>query len=342
MIGLATRGHVLLEGVPGVAKTLLANATARALGIEFARVQFTPDMLPSDLTGTMTLRGGQLEFRPGPGLHELPPRRRDQPHAAEDAGSAPRGDAGGPGLDRGRSAGPSRPVPVSSRRRTRSSTRGRIPCPRRSSTASCSRSTSAIPAPRTRSGSSGLRHRGVRAAELEEIRPVAGPDEIARARAEVDATTVSAEIMELRGRRSSATRAQLPSVSLGASPRAAVHLLAAAKAAARLAGRDFVVPDDVKRDGDPGARPPPRPEPRGRARALPPAGRDRKRARRGARPALTRPRWRRRPGSPSFWRSRGSPRWSCRRSLAPIAALAILGAALADALLVRRSPGARA
>jgi MoxR-like ATPase len=63
-------GHVLLEGVPGVAKTLLANAFARALGVEFRRVQFTPDMLPSDLTGTMTLRttpsGTDLVFRPGP------------------------------------------------------------------------------------------------------------------------------------------------------------------------------------------------------------------------------------------------------------------------------------
>ena len=55
----AVGGHVLLEGVPGVAKTLLANAFARAIGVEFRRVQFTPDMLPSDLTGTMTLRGGR-------------------------------------------------------------------------------------------------------------------------------------------------------------------------------------------------------------------------------------------------------------------------------------------
>src|SRR5262245_8397495 len=59
-------GHVLLEGVPGVAKTLVANAFARAVGVEFRRVQFTPDMLPSDLTGTMTLREGALTFRPGP------------------------------------------------------------------------------------------------------------------------------------------------------------------------------------------------------------------------------------------------------------------------------------
>src|SRR5437016_6201680 len=59
-------GHLLLEGVPGVAKTLLANAFARAIGVEFRRVQFTPDMLPSDLTGTMTLRSGELAFRQGP------------------------------------------------------------------------------------------------------------------------------------------------------------------------------------------------------------------------------------------------------------------------------------
>src|SRR5204862_141832 len=64
--GLAVGGHVLLEGPPGVAKTLLASAVARALGLEFRRVQFTPDMLPSDVTGTSTLRAGELEFRPGP------------------------------------------------------------------------------------------------------------------------------------------------------------------------------------------------------------------------------------------------------------------------------------
>ena len=56
LAAIAVNGHVLLEGVPGVAKTLMANVTARALGMSFRRVQFTPDMLPSDLTGTMTLR----------------------------------------------------------------------------------------------------------------------------------------------------------------------------------------------------------------------------------------------------------------------------------------------
>ncbi len=65
-MALACRGHVLLEGVPGVAKTLLARALAATLGVQMRRVQFTPDMLPSDLTGTMTLTAAELVFRPGP------------------------------------------------------------------------------------------------------------------------------------------------------------------------------------------------------------------------------------------------------------------------------------
>ncbi len=64
-------GHVLLEGVPGVAKTLIAKAVASSLGLEFKRIQFVPDLLPSDITGTMVWKGGEFEFHPGPIFTEI-------------------------------------------------------------------------------------------------------------------------------------------------------------------------------------------------------------------------------------------------------------------------------
>src|SRR5678815_1293391 len=68
VIALLCRGHVLLEGVPGVAKTLLVRATAASLSLGTKRVQFTPDMMPSDLTGSLIFdaRTAQFDFRPGP------------------------------------------------------------------------------------------------------------------------------------------------------------------------------------------------------------------------------------------------------------------------------------
>ena len=63
---MIANGHVLLEGVPGVAKTTIAKAVASALDLGFKRIQFTPDLLPSDITGTMIYRGGSFEFQKGP------------------------------------------------------------------------------------------------------------------------------------------------------------------------------------------------------------------------------------------------------------------------------------
>jgi len=69
---LVARGHVLLEGVPGTAKTLLVRAMGLALGLEFRRVQFTPDLMPSDITGVNLLSGqGTFTFRPGPIFGDL-------------------------------------------------------------------------------------------------------------------------------------------------------------------------------------------------------------------------------------------------------------------------------
>ena len=68
MAALLVRGHVLLEGVPGLAKTLMAKALARSLDLEFRRIQFTPDLMPSDVTGNVVYeaRTGEFRFRSGP------------------------------------------------------------------------------------------------------------------------------------------------------------------------------------------------------------------------------------------------------------------------------------
>ena len=67
LVALLTGGHVLLEGVPGLAKTLAVNSLADALALKFRRIQFTPDLLPADLTGTMIYNPAQGSFTPKPG-----------------------------------------------------------------------------------------------------------------------------------------------------------------------------------------------------------------------------------------------------------------------------------
>ncbi|HVF14436.1 MAG TPA: AAA family ATPase, partial [Acidimicrobiales bacterium] len=66
VVALLVRGHVLLEGVPGVAKTLLVKVLAASLDLDFNRVQFTPDLMPSDVTGQVILEGRDFRFRAGP------------------------------------------------------------------------------------------------------------------------------------------------------------------------------------------------------------------------------------------------------------------------------------
>ena len=96
-------GHALLIGVPGLAKTLMVQTVAEALELSFNRVQFTPDLMPSDITGTeiieedLTTGRRVVPVRARAHLRQRGARRRDQPHPAEDPGRAAPGDAGAPG-----------------------------------------------------------------------------------------------------------------------------------------------------------------------------------------------------------------------------------------------------
>ena len=113
LVALLCRGHLLIEDVPGTGKTVLAKAIARSLGCSFRRIQFTPDLLPSDVSGLSIYnqKTQEFEFRPGPDHEPGRPRRRDQPGHAEDPVGAARVHGGAPGDDRRDDLPDARPVP---------------------------------------------------------------------------------------------------------------------------------------------------------------------------------------------------------------------------------------
>jgi MoxR-like ATPase len=243
VVALALGGHALLEGVPGVAKTLLANTVARALGLDFGRVQFTPDMLPSDITGTVTLRGGELSFRPGPvftnilladEINRTPPKTQAALLEAMQEGQVT--------VDGEGHALPEPFLVVATQNPVEYE--GTYPLPEAQLDRFLVKVDMGYPDEAEERALLGLARRGLQSATLDDVQRVVSADELAAARDEVDAARVSDDVAGFVVAIVRATR-ELPSVTLGASPRAAVHLLAAARAAARLEGRDFVVPDDV-------------------------------------------------------------------------------------------------
>jgi MoxR-like ATPase len=249
LAAIAVNGHVLLEGVPGVAKTLLATSLARALGMSFRRVQFTPDMLPSDLTGTMTLRWSpdsrvqELTFRPGPvftnvlladEINRTPPKTQAALlEAMQEAQVSVEGEA--------------HPLPepfVVVATQNPIEYEGTYPLPEAQLDRFLVKVDVGYPDEAAELALLRLSHRGVAPATLDDVVAVTDTTALRAARDEVDATTVTDEVVAYIAGIVRRTR-ELPSVALGASPRAAVHLLAASKASARLSGRDFVTPDDV-------------------------------------------------------------------------------------------------
>ncbi|AXK36268.1 MoxR family ATPase [Streptomyces armeniacus] len=248
VVALLCRGHVLLEGVPGVAKTLLVRTLAAALELDTKRVQFTPDLMPSDVTGSLVYdtRTAEFSFQPGPvftnllladEINRTPPKT--QASLLEAMEERQVSVDGSPRLL------PSPFLVVATQNPVEYE--GTYPLPEAQLDRFLLKLN--IPLP-TREHEIGVltRHaEGFDPRDLSSagVRPVAGPDELDAARAAVSKTSVSPEVTSYVVDICRATR-ESPSLSLGVSPRGATALLATARAWAWLTGRDYVIPDDVK------------------------------------------------------------------------------------------------
>jgi MoxR-like ATPase len=246
LCALLAEGHVLLEGVPGVAKTLLVKSLAAALDLGANRVQFTPDLMPSDVVGQMVFDQGSFRFRSGPvftnvlladEINRTPPKTQaalleamEERHVSID--------------------GESRPLPspfVVVATQNPIEYEGTYPLPEAQLDRFLVKLVVDYPSEDEEVEVLRRHHRGLDPHDpvAAGVSPVADSEVLSTARREVEALTVEEPVLRYVIGVIRATR-QSPSLTLGVSPRGAAALLKTAKAWAWLSGRSYVTPDEVK------------------------------------------------------------------------------------------------
>ena len=245
---LLVRGHVLLEGVPGVAKTLLVKSVAAALELEFRRVQFTPDLMPSDVIGQTVYeqRSGDFRFRPGPvftnvlladEINRTPPKTQAALLESMEERQVT-------------TDGETRQLPTPFlvvATQNPIEYEGTYPLPEAQLDRFLFKLIVGYPTAAQELAIVARHDEGLDAHDMQAagVVPVAGVAELDAARAEVAAIRVDPAVQGYIVALARATR-DSPSLTLGVSPRGATMLLHASKAWAWMAGREFVTPDEVK------------------------------------------------------------------------------------------------
>ena len=244
-MALALRGHVLIEGVPGTAKTLLARTAARLIGGSFKRIQFTPDLMPSDIVGTSIFEIATSSFRIRLGPVFANVVLADEVNRAPAKTQAALLEA----MEERQVTleGQSHTLPdpfIVIATQNPVEYEGTYPLPEAELDRFLFKAVVAYPQ-QPEEAAILRRHEKGRPLDLVETLDPLGPSDLVTSRDEIENVTVEDSVVGYIVRIVEETR-RSGDLQLGASPRAGVHLLHAAKASAALDGRDFVTPDDVK------------------------------------------------------------------------------------------------
>jgi MoxR-like ATPase len=244
LTAVLARGHVLIEDLPGLGKTLIARSFAAALGLDFTRVQFTPDLLPADLLGSTIydMRSGRFEFRSGPiftnllladEINRTPPKTQAALLEAMAEGQV--------SIDGQTHRLPAPFIVLATDNPIEYE--GTYPLPEAQLDRFAVRLELSYLSERDETAM--LRRRLDRGSTPPAVEPVFDVDELIAARETVEQITVHEDVLNYVVSLATATRHH-PQVAVGASPRAELDLIQLARAQALLAGRDYVIPEDVK------------------------------------------------------------------------------------------------